>query len=76
MEQWVTDTFYSYFPGFNNENQKRQNYLRERQRENQQNFLKHQVRFRYMYIAHSPINPGVNFFYGNLCEIYDLRPKS
>lgn len=43
MEQWVTDTFYSYFPGFNNENQKRQNYLRERQRENQQNFLKHQV---------------------------------
>ncbi|ALC39517.1 CG7110 [Drosophila busckii] len=43
MEQWVTDTFYSYFPGFNNENQKRQNYLRERQRENQQNFLKHQM---------------------------------
>ncbi|SPP85811.1 uncharacterized protein LOC117588059 [Drosophila guanche] len=43
MEQWVTDTFYSYFPGFNNENQKRQTYLRERQRENQQNFLKHQM---------------------------------
>ncbi|XP_030377861.1 uncharacterized protein LOC115626608 [Scaptodrosophila lebanonensis] len=43
MEQWVTDTFYSYFPGFNNENQKRQNYLRERQRENQQNFLRHQM---------------------------------
>lgn len=43
MEQWVTDTFYSYFPGFNNENQKRQTYLRERQRENQQNFLKHQA---------------------------------
>ncbi|EDW13462.1 formin-J isoform X1 [Drosophila mojavensis] len=43
MEQWVTDTFYSYFPGFNNENQKRQNYLRERQRENQQNLLKHQM---------------------------------
>lgn len=43
MEQWVSDTFYSYFPGYNNENQKRQNYLRDRQLEHQQNFLKHQV---------------------------------
>ena len=43
MEQWVSDTFYSYFPGFNNEYQKRQNLLRDRQKEYQENFLKHQV---------------------------------
>lgn len=43
MEQWVSDTFYSYFPGFNNENKKRQTKLQDRQLEYQQNFLKHQM---------------------------------
>lgn len=43
MEQWVSDTFYSYFPGFSNEYQKRQNELQKRQRENQENFIRHQV---------------------------------
>ncbi|XP_055852976.1 uncharacterized protein LOC129916826 isoform X2 [Episyrphus balteatus] len=43
MEQWVSDTFYSYFPGFNNENKKRQDLLQDRQLEYQQNFLKHQM---------------------------------
>lgn len=43
MEQWVSDTFYSYFPGFNNEYQKRQNELQKRQQENQENLIKHQV---------------------------------
>lgn len=42
MDQWVSDTFYSYFPGFNNEYQKRQLYLQQKQRENQENFLKNQ----------------------------------
>ncbi|XP_055905309.1 uncharacterized protein LOC129940836 isoform X2 [Eupeodes corollae] len=43
MEQWVSDTFYSYFPGFNNENKKRQDLLQDRQLEYQQNFIKHQM---------------------------------
>lgn len=43
MEQWVSDTFYSYFPGFSNEYQKRQNELQKKQRENQENFIRHQV---------------------------------
>ncbi|XP_046810567.1 repetitive organellar protein [Lucilia cuprina] len=43
MEQWVSDTFYSYFPGFSNEYQKRQNELQKRQRENQENLIKHQL---------------------------------
>uniref|UniRef100_A0A034WH71 Uncharacterized protein n=2 Tax=Bactrocera dorsalis TaxID=27457 RepID=A0A034WH71_BACDO len=42
MDQGVSDSFYSYFPGYTNEYQKRQETLRNRQRENQQNFLKHQ----------------------------------
>ncbi|XP_073839810.1 uncharacterized protein isoform X2 [Musca autumnalis] len=46
MDQWVSDTFYSYFPGFNNEYQKRQLYLQQKQRENQENFLKHQHMFK------------------------------
>ncbi|KAH8263874.1 hypothetical protein KR038_008808 [Drosophila bunnanda] len=58
MEQWVTDTFYSYFPGFNNENQKRQNYLRERQRENQQNFLKHQASMLHPPVTNKHQRPG------------------
>lgn len=45
MEQWVSDTFYSYFPGFNNEYQKRQLYLQKRQRENEENLLRHHVSF-------------------------------
>ncbi|XP_019893773.2 uncharacterized protein LOC101889827 [Musca domestica] len=45
MDQWVSDTFYSYFPGFNNEYQKRQLYLQQKQRENQENFLKNQHMF-------------------------------
>ncbi|XP_037806960.1 probable E3 ubiquitin-protein ligase bre1 isoform X2 [Lucilia sericata] len=43
MEQWVSDTFYSYFPGFSNEYQKRQNELQKRQLENQENLIKHQL---------------------------------
>uniref|UniRef100_A0A1I8PL52 Uncharacterized protein n=2 Tax=Stomoxys calcitrans TaxID=35570 RepID=A0A1I8PL52_STOCA len=35
MEQWVSDTFYSYFPGFNNEYQKQKQH-----RENRENSLK------------------------------------
>uniref|UniRef100_A0A0A1WF48 Uncharacterized protein n=1 Tax=Zeugodacus cucurbitae TaxID=28588 RepID=A0A0A1WF48_ZEUCU len=42
MDQWVSDSFYSYFPGYTNEYQKRQEILRNRQRENQENFIKHQ----------------------------------
>ncbi|XP_069962773.1 uncharacterized protein [Bactrocera oleae] len=42
MDQWVSDSFYSYFPGYTNEYQKRQETLRNQQRENQQNFIKHQ----------------------------------
>ncbi|XP_054741951.1 uncharacterized protein LOC129247075 [Anastrepha obliqua] len=42
MDQWVSDSFYSYFPGFTDEYQKRQDYLRNPQHENQQNLLKHQ----------------------------------
>lgn len=47
MEQWVSDTFYSYFPGFSNEYQKRQIELQKRQRENQENLIKHQVTIDY-----------------------------
>ncbi|KAM7342074.1 uncharacterized protein ACRADG_009618 isoform 3-T4 [Cochliomyia hominivorax] len=43
MEQWVSDTFYSYFPGFSNEYQKRQHELQKRQRENQENLIKHKM---------------------------------
>ncbi|XP_053960446.1 LOW QUALITY PROTEIN: uncharacterized protein LOC128864721 [Anastrepha ludens] len=42
MDQWVSDSFYSYFPGFTDEYQKRQDYLRNPQHENQQNLLRHQ----------------------------------
>lgn len=50
MDQWVSDSFYSYFPGYTNEYQKRQETLRNQQRENQQNFIKHQViKYKKMY---------------------------
>uniref|UniRef100_A0A1A9VZS2 Uncharacterized protein n=1 Tax=Glossina brevipalpis TaxID=37001 RepID=A0A1A9VZS2_9MUSC len=42
MEQWVSDTFFSYFPGFSNEYQKRQNYLQQQQHENHEKLKKYQ----------------------------------
>ncbi|KAL9927029.1 uncharacterized protein ACN427_002054 isoform 2-T10 [Glossina fuscipes fuscipes] len=43
MDQWVSDTFFSYFPGFNNEYQKRQNYLQQQQNENHEKLKKYQI---------------------------------
>lgn len=36
MGEWISDTFYSYFPSFNILDQKRQNLAKDRQREYQE----------------------------------------